>query len=135
MSRLVKRRGDAEAREHRHRELAIRVIDAGGNENVIAGMEQREIDERDRGLAAWREDRVLPFFEFADARGQFERGRSAVEAVGVADFILIPLIGGGCCRAEERRGAPAHCRSERAVAFGYRRVGVNQFRPPGFCHR
>jgi hypothetical protein len=35
---------------------------------VIAGMEQREINEGDRGLSAGRKDRVLSFFKFADAR-------------------------------------------------------------------
>ncbi len=51
------------------REFAIGMVDAGGDEDVIAGVEQREIDERNRGLATRGEDGVLPFFEFANARG------------------------------------------------------------------
>ncbi len=115
----------AEAREKLRGELAIRVVDAGGDEDVVAGLEQREIDERDGGLATGSEDGVLAGFEFADARGEFEGGRCAVEAVGVADFVLVPGVLDGGGGGKHGGGAAIDGRGEGFIAGGNFGVGVN----------
>src|SRR5260221_428881 len=63
-------------------------------------------------LESGSEDGVLAGFEFADACGEFESGRRAVEAVGVADFVLIPGVFDGAGGGENSRGAAIRGRGE-----------------------
>src|SRR5882724_2917111 len=83
---------DAESLQEFDREFAIGVVNAFGNENVVARFEKREVDQRDGGLAAGSDKGAVTILEFANARGEFERGWGAVEAVGVADGVLVPGI-------------------------------------------
>ena len=95
--RRVERGRDAETREDLRRELAVGHVDAGGDEDMIARVEECEVDQGDRGLAARAEDRVRAALELGDARGELEGGRCAVETIGVADAMLVPAVvdGGG----------------------------------------
>jgi len=90
---VVKIGRDAEAGEEMRGEFAVGVVNTGRNENVIAGLEESEVDEGDGGLASGREDRAVAGLELADTRGEFEDGGSAVKAVGVADAPLVPGVG------------------------------------------
>src|SRR5580704_4563484 len=92
------------------------------------------MDKRDGGLSAGSEDGVLAGFKFADARGEFKSGGRAVEAVGVADFVLVPGVLNASCGGEDGRGAAIGGRGERFVARGNFGVGVDEFGLPGFGH-
>src|SRR5271170_751126 len=93
------------------------------------------MDERDGGLSTGSEDGVRAALEFADAGGEFERGGSAVEAVGVADAMLIPSVGDhGGGRKKGGRAAEGGG-GQRAIARGDFRVGVDEFGLPGFGHK
>jgi hypothetical protein len=125
---------DAETGEETRGQLAVGVVDAGGNENVIAGLEEREIDKRDGGLATGREDSVQAGLEFADTGGEFEDRGSAVETVGVADAPLIPGVVHGGGGGEEGGGAAEGGRGEGAVALRDFGVGVDEPGFPAFGH-
>ncbi len=92
---------------------------------MVAGLEQREIDERDGGLSAGGEDGVLAGFEFADAGGEFESGGRAVKAVGIADFVLVPGVFDGGGGGKHGGGATIDWHGEGFIAGGNFRVGVN----------
>lgn len=83
---------DAEAAEDLNGEFAIRRVDAFGDEDVISGCEEREIDERDGALAAGSDEGAEAALQFADAGGEFEGGGRSIESVGIADLILVPVI-------------------------------------------
>ena len=126
--------GDAEAGEELRGEFAIGVINAGGDEQVIAGLQQREIDERDGVLPTGSEDGVIAGFQFTDACGKFESGGRAVEAVRVANAVLIPGVfddGGG---GKDGGGTAKDRSGERLVAGRNFGVGVNELGLPGFGH-
>src|SRR5580698_1232030 len=77
-------------------ELSIGSVDALGKKHVIAGAKQGKVDQRNSILAAGSDDGAIATFQLADTRGEFQGGRSAVEAVGVADFVLIPGVSDRC---------------------------------------
>src|SRR5262249_11248626 len=77
---------------------------------------------------------AIAVFQFANAGGQFECGGSAVEAVGIADCVLVPSVldGGG---VGEKNGGAAMCSgSEREKTFRSVGVGMDELGFPGFCH-
>src|SRR5258707_1106025 len=84
-----------------------------GGKDVVAGLKQCEIDQRNCGLATGGEDGVFAGFEFADACGEFEGGGRAVEAVGVADFVLVPGVFDGAGGGENGGGAAVGGRCKR----------------------
>ena len=129
--RIVKGRAYAESREQRRRELPVWTIHALREKNMIAGLQQGEIDERDRRLSAWRENRVPPRFELADACGKFERRGRSVEAVGIPRALLVPVVG-DAGRIGEERGRPAvDRRRKRTISLRNTRLGVQKPRLPG----
>ncbi len=132
--RFVEIRFDAEAREERRGQLLVRPIDAARDEDVVATLQQREVDQRDRGLAAGREDRVPAALELANAGRQLERRRRAVEAVGIADALLIPRVADVGRGREERGRSAMDRRGQRTIAFGHAGLGVEQPSLPGRLH-
>jgi hypothetical protein len=132
---LVKGAGDAEAGEQVRGELAIGEVNTGGDEDVVAGFEQREIDEGDGGLTARGENGVRAPFEFADARGEFECGGSAVKSVGVAHTMLIPGVADSGGGGENGGGTAVDGRGERLVTLGNLGVGMDKLGLPGLGHR
>jgi len=73
-------------------------------------------------------------FEFADAGGQFECGGSAVEAVGVADGVLVPSVLDGGGVGEKDGGAAMSGGREGFKSLRSVGVGMDEFGFPGFLH-
>ena len=64
----IERGFDAEPLQHESRELAVGAIDALRHQNVVAGLQKREVDGRDGALAAGRDQRAEAAFELANPR-------------------------------------------------------------------
>ena len=59
---------------------------------MITRFEKGKIDQGNRALSARRDESSKAFFQFANPGCQFQGGRRAIKAVGVANFVLIPRI-------------------------------------------
>ena len=131
---LIERDFDAEAFEDFHGKFSIGVVDAFGNEDVIACFQKSEIDEGDCCLTTGSNESAVAAFEFADTRGEFERGGRAVEAVSVADGVLVPSVldGGGVWK--KHSGAAISSGGKRLESLGGVRVGMDQLCFPRFRH-
>jgi hypothetical protein len=88
--RIVVARGDAEVARQPASQFAVRVVDVLRQQHVVAGLQQREIDHRDRRQAARRQQAVFAAFDLGQPRFQREGGRRAVQAVGIG-VLVFPL--------------------------------------------
>ena len=59
---------------------------------MVSRLAESQVDQRDGGLSAGRDEGVVRAFEVGDAGGEFARGGRAVEAVGVAELGLAPAV-------------------------------------------
>ena len=84
VQRVVQAMRDAEPRQLVPRQLAARAVDVGGQQQLVAGGEQRQVHERDRRQPAGHELALPPALERGDALLEREGGGRAVQAVGVA---------------------------------------------------
>ena len=84
--------------------LTVWSVNAFGKENVIARLKEREIDQRDGALATRRDDGAVAALQLTDATRQFECGWRAIETIGVAGLILVPVIADRGCGVVARIG-------------------------------
>jgi len=131
---FVERSDHAKAVEESGGEFAIGEVDAGGNQDVVVGFEEGEIDEGNGSLATGSENGVRAGFKFADACGEFKSGRSAVKAVRIPDAILVPRVTNRGSGREDGGGTAINRGSKRVITLRNFGVGVNKLGLPGFGH-
>ena len=86
--RVVIPRRDAKIALQPIAEFAVRVVDIVRQEHVVAAFQHRKIDQRNRRQAARRKHAAGATFNRRQPRFERERGRRAVQAVGVAALVL-----------------------------------------------
>ena len=110
------------------RQLLARAVDVVGQQHLVAGSQQRHVDERDRRQAARREQRLHAALERGDALLEREGGRRAVQAVGVAGLLLpVARAQRRACRRNSTVDALCTAGCTRAEA-GRRPVGMGDQR-------
>lgn len=92
------------------------------------------MDESDGSLAAGSDDGAVSVFKLADAAGEFEDGGRAVEAVGVADGVLIPGVLYGRGIGKNYGGTAMSRRRQRLKTFGSVGIGMDEFCFPRLLH-
>src|SRR5690242_10663455 len=100
---------------------------------MASGLARREIRHGNGGLSSGNDEAVSGAFELGDARPELERGGRSVEAVAVP-FVRVPLIGHFRLAIEQYGRSAIDGRCERAEAFGYASVAMQESCPPVHCH-
>src|ERR1700760_467708 len=75
------------------RKVFVRSIGRCWEQNVAACTAEGEVDEGNCRLSARRDERMLRSFQLRDPPCQLERGRSAVQTVGILMLIDPPVFG------------------------------------------
>lgn len=101
---------------------------------MVTGVEQRQIDQRNGGLAVRSQDGVPAEFEFTDARSKFKRRRGTVQAISVADTVPIPMVVYDGSGGKYGRRATVDGGCERSVALRDSHVRMDEFSSPRFRH-
>ena len=124
----------SEPPQHMASQLPVGRVDTLRNQNMIAALQQRKINQRNRALPSGGDNRPITFFKLANLSRKFEgRGRT-VQTVRVAHFVLIPTvidrsgIGKQCSRSAKYRTG------QRPVTLRYMHIGMNKTRPPTLRH-
>ena len=115
---VVIARGDAEVVGQPVAQFAVRVVDVVGQEHVVAGLEQREVDHSNGGQPARGQQAVGATFQFGQARFQRKGGWRAVQPVGIG-VLVFPFA------RSHRRDV---LEQDRRGVVDRRRVGVEAFR-------
>ncbi|MNT17796.1 hypothetical protein D3C72_1529710 [compost metagenome] len=121
--RVVQAVRDAEVGELAGGQRLGGAVGVVGNQHLVAGLQERERDQRDRGQPAGHEQAFGAAFERGQAFFEREGGGRAVQAVGVAGLGLpVARAHGGDVGEEHGRGLE-HAGLRRSEG-GRRRVGM-----------
>ena len=125
---------NSEPAQHVVGKLAIGPVDAPRQQDMIARVEEGEVNQRNGALAAGRNQSAITAFQLADPGCEFHCGRRAIETVGVADFILVPVVANGGGVWEYGCGRAIDGDVEGAKSFGQASIEVDQLGFPAFVH-
>ena len=85
------------------RQFPVRAINAFRQKDVVAGLEQGQMNQGNCALPPGSDEGAEALLQFANFGGQFQRSWCSIKAVGVADLVLVPVVP-GICRLGKQNG-------------------------------
>lgn len=121
---------NAEAAQNLVGKVAVRPVNAVGDEHVVSRLQERNIDERNGALSSWREEGAKSLLQFAHPSRQFERSGRAIKPIGVAHGVLVPVVVDRSSIREQDGRAAVNRRHQRTKPLQHTDIRMNELGLP-----